>query len=91
MDKFPEAFKRFEDSDSFPSKKNPTLNDFIRGFRDFQRRGLSYLQERALKEQVRPELIEKRRFVIIYMKQKWGTQTAYRDKKTQRFIKKSSI
>jgi hypothetical protein len=88
MDKFPEAFKRFESSDSYPSKKNPTLNDFMQGFREFQHRGLSYLQERALKEQVRPELIQKRTFVMLYYKRKRGTQTVFRDKKTGRWIKR---
>ena len=86
MDKFPEAFKRFEQSPDYP-EKNATLKDFINGFKNWQHRQLSYLQERALKEQVQPELIQRRTFLIHYYKRKHGTQRVYRDKKTGRWVK----
>lgn len=86
MDKFPEAFNRYEKSPDYP-KDNPTLAKHLQQFQIWQNRRLSYLQERALKEAIEPELIQRRTFVIIYMKQKWGIQKAYRDKKTQRFTR----
>ncbi len=86
MDKFPEAFSRYEKSPDYP-KDNPTLKKHLQQFQIWQNRRLSYLQERALKECIEPELIKHRTFVLLYFKRQWGIQRVARDKKSGQWVK----
>lgn len=86
MDKFPEAFNRYEKSPDYP-KDNPTLAKHLQQFQIWQNRRLSYLQERALKEAIEPESIKQRTFVLLYFKRQWGIQRVARNKKSGQWAK----
>lgn len=91
-DKFPEAFKRFENSPEGQNIGDMRFGDILRQFAIWQNRGVSALQERCLEAEVGIKPLTFRKHIIKRTyKDKVYYQTSYRDNKTGKFTNRMGV
>jgi hypothetical protein len=86
MDKFPEAFKRFEKSHQ--NIKDMRFNDIVRSFAEWQSEHVPYMTGKQIDALAR--IIENPIGVFwnkVEINYRWGKSIRYRSKRTGRFVK----